>query len=53
VAEVMAAGTAGEAYEQLSGMIKYLTQVEKSPIYFSVFLNANTYSGAMFFFFLE
>jgi hypothetical protein len=31
-------------------MIKYLTQVEKSPIYFSVFLNANTYSGAMFFF---
>ncbi len=33
VAEMMAAGTAGEAYE-LSGMIKYLTQVEKSSSYF-------------------
>jgi uncharacterized membrane protein YqiK len=47
VAEAMAAGTAGKAYEQLSGMTKYLSQVEKSSSY-SVLLKAKT--GAMFFF---
>jgi hypothetical protein len=46
----MAAGTAGKVCEQLSGMTKYRTQVEKSSSY-SVLLKAKT--DAMFFFFFE